>query len=113
MEVGDIYTIEIPASDGHEQAGTRPAVIVQAPKYANQIPTVLIIPLTSKLSAQAFPCTILITPDSENGLTMTSVALVFQLRAVDKRRLRQNIGRLDASHLAKLNQHLKALLQLS
>jgi mRNA-degrading endonuclease toxin of MazEF toxin-antitoxin module len=24
MDIGDIYTVEIPPSDGHEQAGTRP-----------------------------------------------------------------------------------------
>ncbi len=29
LDIGDIYSVEIPASDGHEQAGTRPAIIVQ------------------------------------------------------------------------------------
>jgi len=112
MDVGDIYTVEIPSSDGHEQAGTRPAIIVQAPQFESQLPTMLIAPLTSQLAAQAFPGTFLIHPDSENGLTMTSVALVFQLRAIDKRRLRRMIGRLSSAHLAQLHQHIKALLQL-
>ncbi len=26
MEIGDVYAVEIPASDGHEQAGARPAL---------------------------------------------------------------------------------------
>ena len=112
MDIGDIYTVEIPPSDGHEQAGTRPAIIVQAPQFENRLPTVLIIPLTSKLTAQAFPGAFLIPPDSENGLTMTSVALVFQLRAIDERRLRRRIGRLSNSHLTQIHQHIKALLQL-
>ncbi len=112
MDIGDIYTVEIPASNGHEQAGTRPAIIVQAPRFENQLPTVLIVPLTSQLAAQAFPGTFLIHPDSENSLNMTSVALVFQLRAIDKRRLRRMIGRLSTSHLAQLHQHIKTLLQL-
>ena len=112
MDVGDIYTIEIQPNDGHEQAGFRPAVIVQAPVFEKQLPTVLIVPLTSQLAAQAFPGTFLIPPDSENGLTMPSVALVFQLRAIDKRRLRRKIGRLSAQHLAELHQYLKALMQL-
>lgn len=30
MEEGDIYLVEIPLSEGHEQAGLRPAIIVQA-----------------------------------------------------------------------------------
>jgi len=94
INIGDIYTAEIPLSDGHEQAGTRPAIIVQAPRFESQLPTVLIVPLTSQLAAQAFPGTFLIHPDSENGLTVTSVALVFQLRAIDKRRLKYMIGQM-------------------
>ena len=112
MEIGDIYTVEIPPSNGHEQAGLRPAIIVQAPQFENQLPTVLIVPLTSRLAAQAFPGTFLIHPNSENGLTMISVALVFQLRAIDKRRLKRMIGRLNTAHLAELRQHIKVLLEL-
>jgi len=112
MEPGDIYTVEIPSIDGHEQAGTRPAIVVQAPRFENQLPAVLIVPLTSRLTAQTFPCTFLVHPDSQNGLTMPSVVLVFQLRAIDKRRMKRQIGRLGASDLVRLYQHIKALLQL-
>jgi mRNA interferase MazF len=112
MNSRDIYTVEIPPSDGHEQAGPRPAIIVQAPRFENQLSTVLIVPLTSQLAAQAFPGTFLIHPDSENGLIVPSVALVFQLRAIDKRRLKYMIGKLGSPHLTQLRQHIKALLQL-
>jgi mRNA interferase MazF len=112
MEIGDIYTVEIPASNGHEQAGIRPAIIVQAPRFQAQLSTVLIVPLTSRLAAQAFPSTFLIQPTSRNGLNVPSVALVFQLRAIDKRRLKRKLGRLSAAHLAQLQQHFKALLQI-
>ncbi len=112
MDIGDIYTVEIPPSGGHEQAGARPAIIVQASQFESQLPTVLIVPLTSQLAAQTFPGTFLIRPDAENGLTMTSVVLVFQLRAIDKRRLGRKIGQLSASHLAQLHQLVKSLLRL-
>jgi len=112
MDIGDIYTVEIPPSDGHEQAGARPAIIVQAHQFEDQLPTVLIVPLTSQLAAQAFPATLLIRPDAENGLAMTSVALVFQLRAIDKRRLGRKIGRLSDSHLTQVHQFVKSLLRL-
>jgi mRNA interferase MazF len=112
MDVGEIYTVEIPSSDGHEQAGTRPAIVVQAPQFENRLPTVLIVPLTSRLAAQAFPGTFVIHPDPENNLTMTSVALVFQLRAINKRRLKGRIGRLNASLLAQVHQAIKDLFQL-
>lgn len=110
MDVGDIYSVEIPHSGGHEQAGTRPAIIVQAPQFQNQLPTILIVPLTSQLAAQTFPGTFIIHPDSLNGLALTSVALVFQLRAIDKRKIKKRIGRLSESHLAQLREFVKALL---
>ncbi|MBI3800263.1 MAG: type II toxin-antitoxin system PemK/MazF family toxin [Deltaproteobacteria bacterium] len=112
MDVGEIYTVEVPSTNGHEQAGTRPAIVVQAPQFENRLPTVLIIPLTSRLTAQAFPGTFTIHPDTENNLTMPSVALVFQLRAIDKRRLKRRIGRLSAILLAQVHQTMKELLQL-
>lgn len=112
MEIGDVYSVEIPASDGHEQAGTRPAIIAQAPQFGDRLPTVLIVPLTSRLTAQSFPGTFLIQPDSDNSLNMASVALVFQLRAIDKRRVRRRLGRLSASDLSQVHDQMKALLQI-
>jgi len=112
MNIGDIYTVEIPVSDGHEQAGTRPAIVVQSPQFENQLPTVLVVPLTSQLAAQSFPGTFLIQPDPENGLARTSVVLVFQLRAIDKRRLGRKIGYLSPLYLAQLRQQVQMLLQL-
>jgi mRNA interferase MazF len=43
----------------------------------------LIVPLTSQLDALRFPGTVLVEPDARNGLRLPSVALVFQLTAVD------------------------------
>jgi mRNA interferase MazF len=110
MDVGDICIVEIPSSDGHEQAGARPAIVVQAPQFENQLPTVLIVPLTSQLAAQSFPATFTIHPTPQNGLTTLSIALVFQLRAIDRRRLKRKIARLSDSDFAQLVQHIKALM---
>ncbi|MEK6300163.1 MAG: type II toxin-antitoxin system PemK/MazF family toxin [Acidobacteriota bacterium] len=112
MEIGDVYSVEIPASNGHEQAGARPAIIAQAPQFGDRLPTVLIVPLTSRLTAQSFPGTFLIQPDSDNNLNLASVALVFQLRAIDKRRVRRRLGRLSASDLSQIHDQMKALLQV-
>ena len=112
MEIGDVYSVEMPSSDGHEQAGPRPAIIVQTFRFEAQLPTVLVVPLTSQLAAQALPGTCLIQPDRENGLTLPSVALVFQLRAIDKMRLKYVMGRLNPTDLAMVRRQVEALLQL-
>ncbi|MEK6286120.1 MAG: type II toxin-antitoxin system PemK/MazF family toxin [Acidobacteriota bacterium] len=105
MEIGDVYTVGIPPSNGHEQAGARPAIIAQAPKFGDQLPTVLIVPLTSRLTAQTFPGTFLIQPDSDNNLNTTSVALVFQLRAIDSDGLGE--GSDDSARLTSLRYTIK------
>jgi mRNA-degrading endonuclease toxin of MazEF toxin-antitoxin module len=111
MQDGEIYFVEIPVSGGHEQAGLRPAIIVQAAGLET-IPTVLIIPLTSKQKAADFPFTFLIEPDRNNNLDVDSVVLVFQLRAIDKRRIKSKIGKLSRAKLQLLKQMLKDIMGL-
>ena len=112
MNIGDVYLVEIPAIGGHEQAGYRPAIIIQSEYRSEEIPTVLIIPLTSKTKATTFPFTLLIKPDNSNNLSSASVALVFQLRAIDKRRLKQKLGSLKNSEVRKIKQLIKEMMLL-
>src|SRR3989338_3761102 len=111
MQAGDIYLIEIPASGGHEQSGLRPAIIVQE-KALEKLPTVLIVPLTSKQKAAAFPFTFIIEPDRMNNLDVVSVALVFQLRAIDKRRVKNKVGKISLGKMELLKQGLREIMRL-
>jgi mRNA interferase MazF len=111
MQFGDIYLVEIPLSSGHEQAGLRPAVIVQE-IGVEKVPTVLIVPLTSKLKAKDFPFTLVIEPDQSNNLDVVSVCLVFQIRAIDKKRLQKKIGRIGQVEIDLLKRNLKEIMGL-
>jgi len=84
MQRGEIWKVDIPFTPGHGQAGERPAVIVQDDPFIATLPTVLIVPFTGSRSATRFPGTVLVHPDGQNGLTVPSVALVFQMRALDR-----------------------------
>ena len=92
MSVGDIHWVDLPTADGREQRGRRPAVILQDDAYAGELPVVLVVPLTTTRAATRFAGTTLIPPTAENGLRQVSVALVFQLRAIDRRRIQERIG---------------------
>ncbi len=111
MKEGDIYLVEIPASGGHEQAGLRPAIIIQSSSL-EKLPTVLIVPLTSKMKAADFPFTFIIEPDQFNNLNNSSVALIFQLRAIDKRRIKNKLGELKQDKLKILKQNLREIMGL-
>ena len=87
---------------GHEQAGRRPAVVWQNEAASTKLPTVLVIPLTTQQSALRFPGTVYVEPTDENGLSRDSVALVFQLTAVDQRLLGATVGNVGEELIASL-----------
>lgn len=57
------------------------------------------VPLTTRQDALRFPGTVLIEPDRGNGLQRASVALVFQLAAIDRRFVRVRLGMIDQANL--------------
>jgi mRNA interferase MazF len=109
VTVGDIHWIQLPAANGHEQGGRRPAVILQDDHYAGGLPVVLVIPLTTARGAMRFAGTLLIRPTAENGLPQASVALVSQLRAIDRRRVQERIGSIGETVLREVLAELDKL----
>jgi mRNA interferase MazF len=106
MNVGEIRWVELPARGGHAQSGRRPAIVAQA---SSTLPTILIIPLTSQLDALRFPGTVLVEADERNGLRRHSVALVFQLTAVDKRFIADRLGHASVAVMGEIWQALDTL----
>ncbi len=99
MSVGEVRWIDLPARGGRAQAGRRPAIIVQGIK---SLPTTLIVPLTSQLDALRFIGTVLVEADSTNGLRRASVALVFQLTAVDNHSIADRLGTVSSETLKEI-----------
>ncbi len=108
MKKGEIWLVELPTTDSHEQAGTRPVIVL----LETEVNIVIIIPLTSNLQALRFPHTIEIKPSSLNGLNSLSVGLLFQIRAIDKIRLKNKIGDLEDSTLIQSDALIKRMLHL-
>lgn len=110
MNVGDLYWVEFPARGGRAQAGRRPAIIMQAEARAAGLPTVLLVPLTSQIDALRFPGTVLVEADGRNGLRRASVALVFQLTAVDRRYVVNYIGEVAEAVLSQIQNAIDELI---
>lgn len=109
MNTGDIHWGDLPAANGHEQRGRRPAVVLQDDDYAGDLPVVLVVLLTTARAAMRFAGTTLIRAMAANELRQTSVALVFQLRPIDRRRIQECIGTVDASVLQEMHVELRKL----
>jgi len=109
VSVGDIHWVALPAVNGREQRGRRPAVVFQDDDYGGNLPVVLVVPLTTARAAMRFAGTTLIRPTAANGLRQVSVALVFQLRAIDRRRIQERIGTVSAEVLNTMFEELGKL----
>src|SRR5437870_13834588 len=86
--------------EDHEQAGRRPALVLQTDDLS-PLSTVVIIPLTTQPKRAGFANTVLI-PAREAGQDRDSVALCHQIRALDRRRLIHKIGELAGQRLSEI-----------
>jgi mRNA-degrading endonuclease toxin of MazEF toxin-antitoxin module len=108
MVKGEIWVSNPPAKGGHVQRGLRPALILADVTKAIAV----VAPLTTSLMATRFPHTVSVAPTASNGLEQSSVALVFQLGAVDKRFLYKKIGTVEPELLQEVNEQLRTMLRL-
>ena len=109
MARGDVLLVNLPESDKREEKGKRPAIAVQTEVAAS--PMLMIVPITSSVRATRFPFTVKIEPSAQNGLTLPSVAMVFQLRAMDRRRTIRKIGELESKYLAQIDAEIWNMLK--
>ncbi len=109
MRQGDIWLVRLPFSGGREQMGERPAVVIQGEAYGQGSPLVLIVLLTSQLAALRFPASVRVEPSAVNGLTLPSVAMVFQTRALDRSRFVRELGVLEANYVSAILLELRML----
>ncbi len=115
MARGDVVLVDLPLTKGQagrEQLGRRPAVAVQADSTTAILPTVVIVPFTSKLKSLRHPHSIRVEPSASNGLTVPSVLLVHQLRALDRGRIVQTLGVLEREYLRQLDAEIRNLLDI-
>ncbi len=100
---GDIFYADLSPVVGSEQGGVRPVLVVQNDVGNRFSPTVIIAAITSQINKAKMPTHIEISAD-DYGLSKDSVILLEQIRTIDKKRLRERIGRLDEDLMEKVNE---------
>ena len=99
---GDIFYADLSPVVGSEQGGTRPVLIVQNDTGNKHSPTVIAAAITSQTNKAKLPTHIEL--EGKNfGLTKNSVVLLEQIRTIDKRRLREHMGRLDEGMMNRVD----------
>lgn len=102
---GEIYYAELSGTVGSEQDGVRPVLIIQNDVGNRNSPTTIIAPLTSRHDKTVLPTHI--TLDKRYGLSEKSLVLLEQIRTVDKCRLLNYIGMVDAKTMGQIDDGIR------
>lgn len=99
---GEIYYADLSPVVGSEQGGIRPVLIVQNDVGNRHSPTVIAAAITSRLDKAKLPTHISLEASS-CGLQKDSIVLLEQIRTLDKKRLKDRMGSLDASAMNRVD----------
>lgn len=91
---GDVFIANLEPVTGSEQGRRRPVVVFQTPDLDRFTTTYLCIPLTTNPRRLGVPGTCFLAA-GDGGLREDSIALAFQLRALDRTRLTEKLGSLN------------------
>ena len=99
---GDIFYADLSPVVGSEQGGVRPVLIVQNDTGNRHSPTVIAAAITSQTGKARLPTHISLAA-RQFGLPKDSVVLLEQIRTLDKKRLREHMGRVDETMMKQVD----------
>lgn len=106
---GEIYYADLSPVIGSEQGGYRPVVVVQNDKGNKHSTTVIVAPISSRLTKNPLPTHVLI---ENEGLEKKSVILLEQLRTIDKKRILEKVGNVSDWNMIEVNKAIMTSLGL-
>ena len=110
MKRGDIFYADLNPVVGSEQGNNRPVLVVQNDTGNKHSPTVIVTPITGRLNKNPLPTHVLLPKAC--GLERDSLALTEQIRAIDRSRLGNYIGRAGKSAMSQIDTALSVSVGL-
>ncbi|MGI8697137.1 MAG: type II toxin-antitoxin system PemK/MazF family toxin [Mycobacteriales bacterium] len=107
---GSLVLVSFDPTQGHEQRGARPAVVVSSPRYLSSVRgLVIVVPITSV--DRGWPHHVLIGGNT-SALRKRSFAMTEQPRTISQERIRRHSGSADERTLAEVDRWLRDFLAL-
>ena len=107
---GEIWLVNWNPARGSEQAGMRPALVIQNDIGNEKAPTTIVAAITT--SVRLFPMNVAINPP-EGGLDHPSIVKTNQILTVSKERLEKRLGGLSKDRMDEVDKAIKLSLALS
>ena len=105
----EVWQVDFGGARGHEQKKERPAIVW---RDLSHLGLAIVIPFTSTLERANMPHTHVVSPNFRNGLETESVALIFQIVSIDKKRMVKRLGMLNEPDVNCVSALLKDLLRV-
>ncbi|PAX52143.1 PemK family transcriptional regulator [Brunnivagina elsteri CCALA 953] len=113
MRRGQIWLFNSDPSIGDEIGKTRPAIIVNNDEIGT-LRLKVVVPITAWNDAFASVLWMVrLEPNTENGLSKTSAADTFQVRAISQQRLTRQIGILSDEQMQNISKALGIVLSIN
>jgi len=107
---GEVWSLSLDPTRGHEQAGTWPALIISVDEF-NQGPAELIVVLPITTKERRIPFHVKLEPP-EGGLKSKSFVKCEDVRSVSRDRLGHRFGTVSGETIAEVEFRLRMLLKL-
>jgi mRNA interferase MazF len=107
---GEVWLVNWNPARGSEQAGRRPALVIQNDIGNKKAPTAIVAAISS--SVKLYPMNVEINPP-EGGLNHPSIIKTSQILTVSKERLERRLGQISSTSLNEVDRAIKLSLALS
>jgi len=109
---GDVFKANLDPSEGSEQGGTRPVVVVSRDALNKFSPIVVICSITDAEHKKKFYPSHVKVNSGTGGLAKDSIVICEQVRAISKNRLKNQLGKFDKPIMTQIEAALKITLDL-
>ena len=107
----DLFVADLNPVTGSEQGGRRPVLVIQNDVGNRFSETVIVAAITSSVGKKPYPTEVRLGAGM-GGLTKDSAIRLDQIRTIDKKRLTQAVGHLDAATMLQVDEAIKVSLGL-
>ena len=107
---GEVWVVNWNPARGSEQAGKRPALVIQNDIGNEKAPTTIVAAISS--SVRLYPMNVEINPP-EGGIDRPSLIKTSQILTVAKERLEKRLGQLSKDQMDDVDKAIKLSLALS
>lgn len=109
---GDVFKARLDPTEGSEQAGERPVVVLSRDSINAYSPVVVVVPITGAENVKRiYPMHVALVK-GQGGLNKDSIVKTEQIRAIQVGRFEEYYGRLDPPAIKKIEEALRITLAL-